>query len=247
MSLTDRVYIVTGGASGIGAATVAALVERGAKVVVADFNEEMGRVVVERHGASSVAFIKTDVSSETDTVAMVEFAVSTFGRLDGAVNNAGIGQPVVKTHELDLEDFDRIVAVDLRGAFLCMRAEIRYFLESGVEGSIVNTASVAATKPVAGQGAYGAAKRGVVGLTEQAALEYVREGIRVNAVSPGGVRTEQFLANTPEVQAMYESAVPVGRLAEPSEIARTIAFLLSDDASYVSGSTLLVDAATTKR
>jgi NAD(P)-dependent dehydrogenase (short-subunit alcohol dehydrogenase family) len=244
MTKQQAVYIVTGGAAGIGEAAVNKLAAGGAAVVIADVDETAGARVASEVIATGgrAAFTRVDVSKEADTQAMVRFAVDTFGRLDGAVNNAGIGQPMARLHELSTEAWDRLHAVDLRGVWLCMKAEIAYFLTVG-GGSIVNTASVGSFRPVPGQAAYTAAKHGVVGLTGQAAIEYVKDGIRVNAVAPGLTATPQFRSYPEDAQKLYTAIQPGGRPAEPVEIANAIAWLLSDEASFVSGTTLVVDAA----
>jgi hypothetical protein len=173
---------------------------------------------------------------------MVDFAVATFGRLDGAINNAGVADSAQRLHETELADWDRIHRVDLRAVFLCMRAEITHFLAHG-GGVIVNTASIAGLKAIPGKGAYVAAKHGVVGLTKLAAIEYIKDGIRVNAVAPGAVATPLLRSHPKEEQAIYAHIQPGGRPAEPEEVANAMAWLLSDEASFVSGDTLLIDAA----
>jgi NAD(P)-dependent dehydrogenase (short-subunit alcohol dehydrogenase family) len=240
----QRVYIVTGGGAGIGEAAVKRLAVGGAAVVIADVDETAGARVASEVAAigGRAAFTPVDVSKEADAEAMVRFAVDTYGRLDGAVNNAGTGQPISRLHEVSTETWDHVHSVDLRGVWLCMKAEITYFLTVG-GGAIVNTASVAAFRPAPGQGAYTAAKHGVVGLTSQAAIEYVKDGIRVNAVAPGLVGTPQFRSYPEDAQKLYTAIQPGGRPAEPLEIANAMAWLLSDEASFVSGATLLVDAA----
>lgn len=244
MRFTGRVYAVTGSGSGIGEAIAKKLAGEGASVVVADLDEEGGRRVVadiEADGGTA-AFVRINVAEEDDADALIEFATTTFGRLDGAVNNAGVGQPVQRLHEMDTAAWDRIHSVDLRGVFFCMRAELKHFLANG-GGVIVNTASGAGLKAAPGQGSYVAAKHGVIGLTKQAAIEYIGENIRVNAVAPGLVATPQFRSYPQEDQEMYSAMQPGGRPAEPVEIANAMAWLLSDEASFVSGETVLVDAA----
>jgi NAD(P)-dependent dehydrogenase (short-subunit alcohol dehydrogenase family) len=235
---------VTGAGSGIGEATAKTLAADGASVIVADFDTASGERVTQEIEAAGgkAAFVKVNVAEEADAQALVEFAVSTYGRLDGAVNNAGVGQPVQRIHEMDTAAWDRIHSVDLRGVFFCMRAQLVHFLANG-GGAIVNTASSAGLKATAGQGAYVAAKHGVVGLTKQAAIEYVGDNIRVNAVAPGLVATPQFRSYPQADQEMYAALQPGGRAAEPQEIANAMAWLLSDEASFVSGETLLIDAA----
>ncbi|CAN5167930.1 SDR family oxidoreductase [soil metagenome] len=244
MRFSDKVYVVTGAGSGIGEAAAKKLASEGGKVVVADVDDKGGaRVVSEiEAGGGTASFVHIDVSQEGEAEKMVEYAVDTFGRLDGAINNAGVGQPVKKIHEMSTADWDRVHSIDLRGAFLCMRAELVHFLKAG-GGAIVNTASGTGLKAAPGQGGYVAAKHGVVGLTKQAAIEYVTDNIRVNAVAPGLVATPQFRSYPEDAQKLYSAMQPGGRPAEPSEIANVMAFLLSDDASFVSGDTILVDAA----
>jgi len=244
MRFSDRVYAVTGAGAGIGEAAAKKIAVDGGAVVVADVDDKGGQRVVEEIVAAGgkAAFIHIDVSQEGEAEKMVQFAIDTFGRLDGAVNNAGVGQPVKKIHEMSTADWDRIHSIDLRGAFFCMRAELKHFLEAGA-GVIVNTASGTGLKAAPGQGGYVAAKHGVVGLTKQASIEYVKDNIRVNAVAPGLVGTPQFRSYPEADQAMYSQLQPGGRVAEPEEIANVMAFLLSDEASFVSGDTVLVDAA----
>jgi hypothetical protein len=242
MRFTDKVLAVTGGGSGIGEATVRKLAEGGASVVIADLDDVGGkRVAAEVTDAGGDAtFVHIDVSNEPDADALVQFGLDTFGRFDGAVNNAGVGGPVQRIHELDTGAWDRVQGINLRGLLFCMRAELKHFLSSG-SGVIVNVTSVAGLKAVPGQGSYVAAKHGVIGLTKQAAIEYVTDNIRVNAVAPGLVATP--LTAPALVDAKKLSMQPGGRLAKPVEIANAIAWLLSDEASFVSGETLLVDAA----
>jgi NAD(P)-dependent dehydrogenase (short-subunit alcohol dehydrogenase family) len=248
MRFVEQVFAVTGGGSGIGEATVKRLASDGARVVVADVDDTNGQRVVDEVVAAggTAAYVHIDVSLETDAETLVEFALTTYGRFDGAVNNAGVGQHVIKLHEVDAATWDRLHGVDLRGVFLCMRAQIRHFLTTGA-GVIVNTASGAGLAAAPGQAAYVAAKHGVVGLTRQAAIEYVSDGIRVNAVAPGLVATPQFRSYPADAQKMYEAMQPGGRAAEPREIADAIAFLMSDEASFVSGSILQVDAAQSQK
>ena len=162
------------------------------------------------------------------------------------MNNAGVGQPVQRIHEMATAAWDRIHTVDLRGVFFCMRAELIHFLGAG-GGVIVNTASGTGLKAAPGQGAYVAAKHGVIGLTKQAAIEYVNDGIRVNAVAPGLIATPQFRSYPEDAQKMYAAMQPGGRPGEPVEVANAMAWLLSDEASFVSGETMLVDAAQSQK
>jgi len=244
MSWNDKVVAVTGGGSGIGEAVVKELASLGSSVVVADVDVAGGSRVVEEVSADGgrASFVNANVADESGVDAMIRHALDTYGGLTGAVNNAGVGQPFLKLHEVSTADWDRVHNVDLRGLFFCLRAEIRHFLSTG-GGSIVNVASGAGLKAALGQASYVAAKHGVVGLTRQASIEYIADGIRVNAVAPGLVATPQMLSYPQEAQDAYAALMPIGRAAAPAEIAHAIAWLLSDEASYVSGATLEVDAA----
>jgi NAD(P)-dependent dehydrogenase (short-subunit alcohol dehydrogenase family) len=244
MLFANHAFLVTGAGSGIGEAIAKKLAEEGASVVVADINDHGGeRVTAEITGAGGAAvYVHADVSQEDGAQIIIDTALREFGRLDGAANNAGISQPALRIHETDTELWDRVIGVDLRGVFFCMRAELKHFLSVG-GGSIVNTASGAGLKAAPLQGAYTAAKHGVVGLTRQAAIEYVRDNIRVNAVAPGLVASQMLLSKSEEEQQLYIAIQPGGRPAEAKEIANGIAWLLSDEASYASGSVLEINAA----
>jgi NAD(P)-dependent dehydrogenase (short-subunit alcohol dehydrogenase family) len=244
MKFSERAHLVTGGGSGIGEAAAKKLAAEGSAVVIADFDDVGGRRVVDEivSAGGTAAFVKANVADEADVQEMVDFAVETFGRLDGAINNAGVGQHAQRLHETTADGWDRVHSVDLRGVFLCMRAELNHFLAHG-GGAIVNLASVSGFQATPGQGSYVAAKHGVVGLTRQAAIEYVKDGIRVNAVAPGVVATPQFRTFPKVDQEMYTAGQPGGRAGEPGEVANALAWLLSDEASFVSGETMFVDLA----
>lgn len=234
--------VVTGAGSGIGRATATRLADLGKAVVVADVDEAGGGATVDaiRQGGGQASFIRTDVSDEADVAAMVQHALTAYGRLDIAVNNAGIAHAPTDIHDLAAEDFDRVIAVDLRGTFLCLKHEIAAMLEAG-GGRIVNVASNAGVKNAPAMAGYTAAKHGVVGLTKNVALQYARRGIRLNAVCPGTVLTEGLAGYPEEHQAHWREMVPTGRLGQPEDIAAIIAFLLSDEAEMMQAALVLAD------
>jgi NAD(P)-dependent dehydrogenase (short-subunit alcohol dehydrogenase family) len=247
--LQGKVALVTGAASGIGRASALAAAREGAKVLVADAvegGEETVRMIKDAGGEA--AFRRCDVTRAAEVEAMVATAVKTWGRLDCAHNNAGIAGLQLKTADDTEENFDRIVAVDLKGVWLCMKYEILHMLKQGAHGAIVNTASAAGLVGSHGMPAYTAAKHGVVGLTRTAALEYARNDIRVNAVCPGVIDTAMvagITAGKPRFLERLISVEPVKRLGKPTEIAEAVVWLLSDSASFVSGASLPVDFAMT--
>ncbi len=243
-SFEGKVALVTGGGSGIGRASALAFAREGARVVVADVavdgGEETVRLVAEAGGEAT--FVRTDVSQAADAQAMVQRAVEAYGRLDFAHNNAGVLGGRSPTAECSEDEWDAIMAVNLKGVWLCLRYEIPAMLETG-GGAIVNTASSAGLVAVRNMPAYVASKHGVAGLTKAAAVDYVRRGIRVNAVCPGFI-------NTPLIQGFDQSGarevvLPIGRLGTPEEVAEAVVWLCSDAASYVTGHLLAVDGAMT--
>lgn len=242
-----RTALVTGSASGIGLATARRLGAGGANVVIADYNTEGAEKAAAELTAEgiSAAAVKLDVTRADSVEAAVAFAVETFGGLDLAVNNAGIGGPSAPTGEYDIDAYDRVVRTNLDGVFYSMRYELPVIEAAGRGGAIVNVASILGSVAFAGSPAYVAAKHGVIGLTKTAAAEYAAKGIRVNAVGPGFIDTP--LLRTMD-KAAYDALVglhPVGRLGTSEEVAELITFLLSDRASFVHGSYHLVDGAYT--
>jgi NAD(P)-dependent dehydrogenase (short-subunit alcohol dehydrogenase family) len=247
---TNKTVLITGGGSGIGRATALAFAQHGAKIVIGDLNEAAAQETVElikKEGAQAL-FVKTNVSHAADVKALVEKTVSTFGGLDCAFNNAGIAHAPKPIEALDEESFDRVIAVDLKGCFLCMKYELPHMIKAK-RGAIVNTASVAGLLPEAGSGGYVAAKHGVIGLTKTAAIEHAHLGIRVNALAPGWVRTPMTKGWDDDTgfNAQLKAAAPMHRGAEPEEMAGMVLFLCSDAASYVTGQTYLVDGGQTVR
>jgi len=244
--LENKVAIITGAAMGMGRATAELFAEEGAKVVVADFNAEAGNEVVEyiKSKGGTATFVKVDISDSKQVEAMVKFAVDTFGRLDCAVNNAALKPDNNSFQDLDEEYWDRLQAVDLKGTALCMKYELRQFVAQGKGGSIVNISSINAFKPTTGNPAYQAFKHGVEGLTKAAAYEYGVQGIRINSVAPGAIRTPMLTASMESLGITEADIVPtmslIGRLGEPREVAQGSLFLSSDAASYVHGTVLHV-------
>ena len=251
MKLTNRVAIVTGGASGIGRATALRLAGDGAAVVVADVADEAGNEVVEEItlAGGQARYVHTDVSQQADADHLVAAAVEAFGGLDIAVNNAGILGGFAPAADIPVEEFDRIMAVNLRGVFLGMRAQIPAMRQAD-GGVIVNVASAAGLQVQPMAAAYTASKHGVVGLTKAFALDHASHGVRINAVCPGGVVTNIAAHLPPEMLAGMADAPephPLGRSAQAEELADVIAFLVSDEASFVVGSAVSVDGGLTLR
>jgi NAD(P)-dependent dehydrogenase (short-subunit alcohol dehydrogenase family) len=245
--LTGKVALVTGAARGIGRATAEALAAGGASVVIADVDDTGARATADAIGAGDrVAVVRADVRDAASVGEMVAIAVDRFGRLDCACNVAGISTAPQAFVDVDLTEWQRVLDVDLTGVFLCMQAELRQLLVQGDGGAIVNVSSGAGLVPAPGQPHYTAAKHAVLGLTKQAAQEYARNGIRVNAVLPGQTETEPmraYLDAQPDGGERLLRRIPMGRMARPSEIAESIVWLCSDSSSYVSGASLLVDGA----
>jgi len=248
--LEGKFALITGAASGIGRAAALAFAREGAKLTLADVMTEAGEETVRmvRKAGGEAHFVKCDVSKAAEVEAMVDAAVKKYGRLDCAFNNAGIEGDTRHIADDTEENWDRVIAIDLKGVFLCVRAEIRQMLKQGTGGSIVNTASTAGLVGSHGMPAYTAAKHGVVGLTKVAGLEYSRAGIRVNAVCPGVIATpmvDRLVAGRPKMDARLTGVEPIGRKGKPEEIAEAALWLLSDDASFVAGCAMAVDGALT--
>jgi len=243
-----KTVIITGAGSGIGRATAVAFAAEGANIIASDINDDGGAATVAmiRSTGARAEFAHTDVSRADDCAAMVKLAVERFGRLDVAFNNAGINIPVAPIGEVDESQWARIVAINLTGVFLSMKAEIAAMKRSG-GGAIINTASVGGLIGTAGVTAYCATKHGVVGLTKSAALDYIGDGIRINAICPGGTRTamlEEWFKD-PEVERAAIAGTPIGRMADPAEIARAVLFLASEESSFMVGHALVADGGLT--
>jgi len=246
ISFENKVALVTGAASGIGLATAKAFAESGASVVLADWNEQAARSAAEEltaQGHKALA-IRCDVSDDAQVEAMVEQAVATFGQIDAAYNNAGVQNVLAETADTTREDYDRVMGVNLRGEWSCMKFELRQMRKQG-SGAIVNCSSLGGLVGGAERGIYHAAKHGVIGFTKSAALEYATRGIRVNAVCPGLIWTpmvdQMVEAGQGEAMKAMEKSVPMGRYGRPEEIASVVVWLCSEAASYVTGQSISVD------
>jgi NAD(P)-dependent dehydrogenase (short-subunit alcohol dehydrogenase family) len=246
--LDGKITLVTGAGGGIGRATCFVLAREGAKVLVSDISTRRGQetVTLVREAGGEAEFFKADVSHETDCEALIGAAVSKWGRLDGAHNNAGISGQIVSVADDTEENWDRTLAVDLKGVWMCMKHEIRQMLKQG-GGSIVNTASTAGLLGAIRMGAYAAAKHGVIGITKTAALEYARANIRVNAVCPGLIGTPPILQwmEDADTRQRLLGQEPIGRAGKPEEIGNAVAWLFSDASSFVTGAAFPVDGGLT--
>jgi NAD(P)-dependent dehydrogenase (short-subunit alcohol dehydrogenase family) len=217
--------------------------QSGAKVVIGDVDPAGDETVeaIKRNGGEAI-FVKTDVRDESEVKNLIATAVKTYGGLNFAFNNAGVLPPTVALVEMEESTFDRTLAVDLKGVFLCMKHEIAHMLQSG-GGAIVNNASIAGLIAEPGVSAYIAAKHGVIGLSKAAAVEYATKGIRINALAPGLVNTAMTKAwfDDPNMSAYFIANTPIGRVSQPAEIAGTVLFLCSDLASFAVGQTFVID------
>jgi NAD(P)-dependent dehydrogenase (short-subunit alcohol dehydrogenase family) len=239
----NKVAIITGGSSGIGRATALAFAKKGAKVVVVDWHESLETMKTLKDLGAEAIFIKCDVSKSVDVKNMVEKTIAAFGRLDYAFNNAGIEGASAPTADCTEDNWDKTIAVNLKGLWLCMKHEIPEILKQG-KGTIVNCSSVAGLVGFSGLPAYVASKHGVIGLTKTAALEYAKQGIRVNAVCPGVIQTpmmDRLTGKKKEAREQFTALEPVGRMGQPEEIANAVVWMCSDEASFVTGHAMAVD------
>jgi NAD(P)-dependent dehydrogenase (short-subunit alcohol dehydrogenase family) len=240
-----KVALITGGGSGIGRATALLFGREGAKVVVADYNTEGGDRTVKtiNEAGGAALFHAADVSNPQNVEALIKKGVESYGRLDCAFNNAGIEGEFATTPKCSMENWQRVISINLTGVFLCMKYEIEQMLKNG-GGAIVNTASAAGLVGLAGSSAYVAAKHGVAGLTKTAALEFARKGIRVNAVCPGFIRTpmvERGLDKGMVSEDQIIAAEPMHRMGKPEEIAEAVLWLCSEASSFVTGLPMPID------
>jgi NAD(P)-dependent dehydrogenase (short-subunit alcohol dehydrogenase family) len=248
MRFDRKTVLVTGAGSGIGRATALEFAAEGARLVLSDMNETNGRAsaAMVRELGREVEFVRGDVARAADCEAMVARAVDAFGGLHVAFNNAGINLAAKPIADIEEAEWQRIVATNLTGVFLCMKYEIAA-MKRGGGGAIINTSSVGGLIGTAGVTAYCATKHGVLGLTKSAALDHIRDGIRINAVCPGGTRTPMLLEwfKDPAVERAATADTPIARFADPREIARAVLFLASEESSFMVGHGLVVDGGLT--
>lgn len=251
ITFEGQVALVTGAGSGMGLATAKAFAESGAAVVLADYNEETVRAAAQElvsDGHKAIA-VRCDVADESQVKEMIDQTISAFGRLDAAYNNAGINSPVAETADASSEEYDRVMAINLRGVWNCMKYELLQMRKQG-SGAIVNCSSLGGLVGIAGRGVYHASKHGVLGLTKSAGLEYAARGIRVNAICPGIIATPMvtgMIEREPEAMDALMKEQPIGRLGRPEEIASAVLWLCSPGASFVIGHALAVDGGYTVR
>lgn len=244
MNYKNKTVLITGAGSGIGKTAAKMYAAEGANIVVADINEAGGKETMSEIAAAggTAIFIKANVADYQQVQLMVEQTISRFGSLDVAINNAGIGDVQVRTHEADLAGWDRVIAVNQTGVFYCMQHELRQMLKQG-SGSIINVASIAGLKGMPNNIAYSASKHAVVGMTKTAAMEYAKFGIRINALcpvfTPTGLFQPEFFPE--KIIKHFESSIPMKRFATVEEMAKTMLYLTSDAASFVTGHAMPVD------
>jgi len=243
-SFEGKVALVTGAASGLGLATAKAFAESGASVALADWNEDAVKAAADGLKGHKVIAIRCDVADDAAVEAMVEQTVKTFGKLDVAYNNAGVQNVLAETADTTRDDYDRVMGINLRGEWSCMKFELQQMRKQG-SGAIVNCSSLGGLVGGAERGIYHAAKHGVLGFTKSAALEYAARGIRVNAICPGLIQTpmsdQMVAAGQGDALKALAKSIPMGRVGRPDEIASAVLWLCSDAASYVTGQSISVD------
>jgi NAD(P)-dependent dehydrogenase (short-subunit alcohol dehydrogenase family) len=238
-----KVALVTGGSFGIGRATAVAFAQRGASVVVADWIEDQETVNLIKAEGGKALFVKCDVSKNSEVKSLVDKTIATFGGLDYAYNNAGVEGETAQTDACTEENWDKTIGINLKGVWMCMKHELTHMLKQQ-KGVIVNCASIAGLVGFPGLPAYVVSKHGIVGLTKTAALEFAKQGIRVNAVCPGVIKTPMVDRTTGKDKAaekQFENMEPVGRMGRPEEVAEAVVWLCSDASSFVTGQALGVD------
>ncbi len=249
MSFNNQSVIITGGSSGIGKATAIAFAQRGASVVVSDINIEAGKAVVQhiKENGGQAIFVRANVANDQEVQQLIDQCFQTFGQLDHMINNAGIGQGLFYFDQITNEHWEQTIAVNQTGVFYCMRAALK-IMKAQRKGCIVNTASAAGIGAASRMGAYAASKHAVVGMTKTAAVEYGKYGIRVNAICPTVINTpmgDSYLSENKELQNLMLHSVPMRRFGTPEEVAKTICWLCSEEASYLNGVALPVDGGAT--
>lgn len=243
--LDNKVVLVTGGGSGIGQSTARSLAADGASVVVCDIDDDGGERAVEqmRNDGLDATYVHCDVTLADEVDALLSYVLTEHGRLDGAFNNAGIEGVAGTAGDYDESEWDKVLSVNLKGIWLCLRAEVKAMQISG-GGAIVNTSSALGAVGIANLPAYVASKHGVIGLTRAAAIDHARDNIRINAVAPGVIDTplmSRRIEEMPEIEAPLRAAHPLGRIGATTEVADTVCWLLSDRASFVHGAVVSVD------
>tara|TARA_B100000378_G_scaffold220472_1_gene183870 strand:- start:12807 stop:13562 length:756 start_codon:yes stop_codon:yes gene_type:complete len=248
--LENKIIIITGAGSGIGEAAALLFAQEGGSVVVADYDEKGGNETVQKikDAGGEATFVKTDVSDTESVQHMVTKTVEVYGRLDAAFNNAGVGGTTASIHEFPEDIYDRTVAIDQKGVFLCMKYELQQFLKQESKGSIVNMASTAGLDATPHMIAYSASKHAVVGMTKTAAIEYAEKEIRVNAICPGAIETPGLLEGEfAQFLDQYRANQPMKRFGKPEEVANAALWLCSDESSLITGVPLPTDGGLTAK